>query len=519
MQAAIAWSYDLLSTEQQALFRRLTVFAGGGSLEAAGAVAMLDADPGFDGLEALTNLANNSLVHLEQQEDGDARFTLLETTREFGIELLIANGEERETRRRHATWCLHLVDEAWPSFATRVNQEIWLTRLELEHDNLRSAIIWIDQSGDSKAALHLCGRLFWFWYVRGYLSEGRRWLERELDRATNAPDAIRARGLLGLAVLAHWQGDDIRAAPCLAESLELSQKIRDDWGMTFTTGILGIVAEDAGDFEFALSLEMEALRLAQSLGDRSNAALVLTHLGVIAWGLGDIDLAILRWQEALETQRELGDAWSAAISSGYLGLAACIQNRLADAHSFLTESLLVHQSIRTQEEIAHGIVNFAVLAASSGQHATAARLFGAAEAARETMGLKLQEPEQSTDARAVEAARTGLSREMFAACWSAGRALDLEQAVADAMATHSEAPTRDDAKTEARGLKTLTARELEVLRLLVLGRTDREISTALFVSPRTAQGHVAKIFAKLEVNTRTAAVTTAMAAGIVPVPS
>jgi len=518
MQAAIAWSYDLLSMEQRALFRRLTVFAGGGALEAAEAVAIPGADMGnggIDGLERLSALADNSLLHLEQGNDGDARFTLLETTREFGIEQLIANGEETETRRRHAEWCLHLMDRAWPSFATRVNQEAWLDRIELEHDNLRAAIAWLDQAGESASALHLCSRLFWFWYVRGHLSEGRRWLERELERAPDASEAIRARGLLGLAVLAHWQGDDGRAAPCLAESLELSRKIGDDWGIAFATAGLGIVAEDAGDFDRAFSLFMEALKLAESVSDHSNEALLLTHLGVIAWGQGDITLAILRWEEALAMQRELGDAWSAAISSGHLGLAACILNQLARANAFLSQSLSTHWAMRTQEEIAHGIANFAVLAAVSGQHPRAARLFGAAAAERQIIGLKLYEPEKSTYSRAEEATRLGLSPEIYAACWAAGEALELKDAVAEALANPVDASGSVATKSDSQRLKTLTARELDVLRLLVLGRTDREIATALFVSPRTAQGHVAKIFSKLGVSTRTAAATTAIATGIV----
>jgi predicted ATPase/DNA-binding CsgD family transcriptional regulator len=519
MQGAIAWSYDLLSTEQQIMFRRLTVFAGGGSLEAAEAVAIRSDDSEIDGLEELSILADNSLLRLEQEGETDARFSLLETTREFGVQQLVASGEEVEMRQRHAEWYLQLVDDAWPAFASRINQTEWLDRIELEHDNLRSAIDWLDKSGDGVAALHLCSRLFWYWYVRGHLSEGRRWLEHALDQATEAPDSIRARALLGLAMLAHWQGDDARATPCLAESLQLSQKVGDEWGIAFTLGILGVVAEDAGDFDRALPLQLEALRLFQSMGDRSNVALSLTHLGVVEWGRGDIERATLRWQEALEAQRELGDTWSASSSLSYLGLAACSQGNFTSARSLLSESLSIRWAMRTQEEIASGIANFAVLAASSGQHAKAARLFGAAEVERDAIGLNLQEPERSTYAHAIEAARAGLSREVFAACWSNGQTLTPAEAVAEALAIDVTTPSRVVVQGESAGLTTLTGREFEVLRLLVLGRTDREIAAALFVSPRTAHGHVAKIFAKLGVNTRTAAATAAIAAGIVTAPS
>ncbi len=517
MQAAIAWSYDLLSTEQQTLLRRLTVFSGGGSVEAAEAVAFHVDYSERDSLNSLSELADNSLLSLGQEGSGDARFTLLETTREFGLEQLAANGEEAETRHRHVRWYADIVEQSWPSFATRVNQLVWLDRLELEHDNLRAALTWLDHAGDHVFALHLSGRLFWFWYVRGHLSEGRRWLERELEMAAEAPDSVRARGLLGLGILAHWQGDDQRAVPCLEEALELSQRAGDEWCVAFATGILGIVAEDAGDFDRALLLLTESLRLARLLEDRSNAALNLTHLGVVAWGLGDIDRATLVWREALDEQRELGDSWSASLSMSYLGLAACSQQQFRLARSLLGESLLVRCELRASEEIVHGIGNLAVFAALSGQHAQAARLFGAAEAERNAIGLKLQEPETSLYRRSVDTCRIGLSSEVFSACWDAGRGLRVEQAVAEALALDTETPNRLESNVNHVGIAKLSAREMEVLLLLSLGKTDKEIAATLFVSVRTAHGHVAKILTKLGVNTRTAAVTTAIAAGIVEV--
>jgi DNA-binding CsgD family transcriptional regulator len=284
-------------------------------------------------------------------------------------------------------------------------------------------------------------------------------------------------------------------------------------------GILGILAEDAGDFDRAYPLQLEAMKLSRALGDRSNAALSLTHVGVIQWGQGREDDAIASWQEALATQRELGEAWGASISLSYLGLAACNRSRFGEAADFLAESLAMRWAMRTQEEIAHGIANFGVLAAVSGQHAVASRLLGAAEALREAIGLELQEPERSVYARATDAARGGLHVDVFTACWSAGRALPPAQAVAEALATRGDHAEPPGARPPVLGTASLTSREHEVLRLLVLGRTDREIAAALFVSPRTVHGHVANIFSKLGVNTRTAAVTTAIAAGILPAPA
>jgi non-specific serine/threonine protein kinase len=218
------------------------------------------------------------------------------------------------------------------------------------------------------------------------------------------------------------------------------------------------------------------------------------------------------WEEALQAQRSVGDEWGASVSLSYLGLAACGLRQLSLAATYLGESLSLRWAIRSQEEVAHGIANFGVLAAASGQHALAARLLGAAEFGREVIGLSLQEPERSTYDLAAQTAQAGLSLEVFAACWAAGRALATSQAVEEALATMPEVPGARTVGTD----NGLTSRELEVLRLLAQGRTDREIAEALYVSLRTAHGHVGNILAKLGVNTRTAAVTTALAAGIIP---
>jgi DNA-binding NarL/FixJ family response regulator len=171
--------------------------------------------------------------------------------------------------------------------------------------------------------------------------------------------------------------------------------------------------------------------------------------------------------------------------------------------------------MRAQEEIAHGIANFAVLAASSGQHAKATRLFAAAQTERDTIGLKLQEPEKTLYTQSEDVARLGLSQEMFNECWQAGRALHAEQAVAEALALEMEPPAYRAQPTDTPGIARLSIREMEVLQLLALGRTDRDIATALFVNVRTVHGHVATILARLGVSTRTSAVTTAIAAGII----
>jgi predicted ATPase/DNA-binding CsgD family transcriptional regulator len=512
MRDAIAWSYHLLRPEEQMLFRRLSVFEGGGTLEAAEAVGVDDREPGIDGLESLTILADNSMVQMVEGVDGEPRFVLLETTREFGREQLVASGEEAATLRRHAGWCLQLADEGWHSFCSRINQSPWLDRMELEHGNLRAALSWMLDVGDIDAALTLGGQLFWFWYVRGHLVEGTEMLERALSRGDSASAQARAPALLGLGVLAHWQGDDTRATACLEECLLLSHNIGDQWLTAFTLGILGVVAEDAGEFDRSVPLQGEALRRFQAMGDRSNAALSMTHLGVVAWGSGDTDAAIPLWEEALAWQREVGDTWGASVSMSYLGLAACDRGEFDRATDLLSESLAMRWSLRTQEEISHGIANMATLAAACGEHNRAARLFGAAEAEREAINLMLQEPERSRYARAIDDVRQHLDRDRFTAAWDTGRQMPPEDAVNEALDWRPAASA--PAEVDSSPATAFTPRELEVLSLLMLGKTDREIAESLFLSVRTAHGHVANILTKLDVHTRTAAVTAAIATGV-----
>ena len=512
MRDAIAWSYHLLREEEQALFRNLSVFVGGGSLEAAEAISK-DLDlPGIDGLEGLTMLATNSMVQMAEGVGGEPTFTLLQTTREFGLEQLAAHDETEAARRRHAEWCLRLTDDAWQMFASRLDHGTWLDRMESTHGNLRLALEWLDETGDTASALLLSGRLSWFWYVRGHLVEGRQWLERTLERGAEAPPDTRARALLGLAILTHWQGDDAQATACLEECLALSKAIEDAWLTAFALFMLGVVAEDTGDFERAIPLQEDAHRRFLELGDRANAALSMTHLGIVAWGAGDLDAAIPRLEAALQAQRELNDTWAASVSLSYLGFAACDRQQFDHAAAYFTESLVMRWGMRTQEEVAHGIANFATLAAALGQYHRAARLFGAAAAEREAIHLMLQEPERSRYARAVDDTRHHLPDDAFTAAWEEGRRLTPEQAVSEAL-TQLPEPRAEPGIATAPDDR-LTPREMDVLSLLVQGKTDREIAEALFVSVRTAHGHVANILAKFKVHTRTAAVAAAIAAGI-----
>jgi non-specific serine/threonine protein kinase len=533
MRDAIAWSHDLLSPEEQALFRRLAVFAAGCTLGAAEAVGRrrvpagpagggahdpVAADRGPSTLDLVASLVDKSLLRRADGADGEPRFEMLETVREFGLERLAASGEEAAARRGHAGELLALARRAEPALYGGQDQVLWLDRLAADHDNLRAALGWAIEH-DPETALHLAGALFWFWYVRGHLSEGRGWLGRALAAAAGAPDAARARALLGAGMLADRQGDEVDAAGYLTESLALSRRLGDPVGTCLALGLLGLEAEDAGDYGRATAFLDEALALDAAAGHalpEPVATAALAHLGIAAWGRGDAERAAALWEEALAAHRTSGDDWGAANALAYLGLLACERRSLGRAAALLGESIALFGATGSLENVAGGLANAATLAAARGETDRAARLFGAAEALRETIGGRLGLPERAVYERAVGAVRTALGEGAFATAWAAGRALPVDQAVADATAATAEPAPEAPGRAAERSGAGLTAREREVLRLLVAGHTDRQIAEALFISPRTAHGHVANIFAKLGVSTRTAAVATALQTGLVP---
>jgi non-specific serine/threonine protein kinase len=236
--------------------------------------------------------------------------------------------------------------------------------------------------------------------------------------------------------------------------------------------------------------------------------LVLNHLGVVAWGRGQTGQALEHWETALAIQREIGDLWGAAVALIFLGIAACESGDLERAFAMNRESLTYFWEYRNAEDIAHGLSNMAMVLVAAGYPERSARLFGAADSARAVVGSTVKEPERSIFNRYIEQCQNALEADAFTAAWNAGRALVLEDAVAEAMLPVET--TRGDATR----MFDLTEREVEVLRLLAEGKSDRTIGEMLFISTRTAQAHVSHILGKLGVPSRSAATTLAIREGI-----
>jgi non-specific serine/threonine protein kinase len=401
-----------------------------------------------------------------------------------------------------------MIQAARPAYQTRRDMGPWLDRFEEEHDNIRSVLDWQLATGEAATALELCGGLYWFWYIRGYLAEGRARIERALEMSPGAPAQSRSRAYLGAAMMAHWQGDDERAVPWVTEAIELARQCGDEYGAVFGMGVLALVAEDSGQFEEAVEPLERALELAEQGGFPPTVALIMDHLGVVAWGRGQQEQAIAFWEKGLAIHRDIGDLWGASIALSYLGIAACERRDPASALPMLRESLVYRWEMRNTEDVAHGLSNLAMVAVAAGEFERAARLFGTAESTHELIGNPVKEPERSIYERSIDKARAGMDPTSFQEAWTAGRALNLETAVGEAMAPIELARGPDARPYD------LTARELEILKLIAVGKSDREIGDELFISTRTAQTHVSHILGKLGVSSRSAATNMAIREGI-----
>jgi predicted ATPase/DNA-binding CsgD family transcriptional regulator len=533
MRDAIAWSYDLLTPAEQALFHRLAVFVGF-SLEAAEWVGGRESGvggtrtqgdttsdlrpPTSDSpsvLDLLASLLDSSMLRPVPGTDDAPRYALLETIREFGVEHLIAEGEEEATRRAHAAYYLALAESARPALMG-AEQGFWLERLEIEHDNLRVALNWLSAAGETEASLRLAATLWRFWQMHGHWSEGRSWLKRTLAGNTAPSSWARAEALLGAGALAHLQGDHEQAAVTLQEALRCFRTFQDERGLVETLTEMGNAASNRADHDQAISAYEGALALCRRLDDQVGIADALHNLGNVAYDRGERDRAKDLWEQSLALEQVLGRANGIAISLLNLGIVAQERGNGAQATTLLTEALTLFAELGVQEGIAWCFDGLGrVLAPLRPDLAT--RWLAAADAVRTAIDAPIPDHRRPAHDCAVATARASLGDTAFAAAWAEGGALPLAQAIAKALAVGASVPmpsvltTRsNDAAIERLGL---TTREQEILRLLVEGRTNPEIAAALFISHKTVRAHVTSILGKLGAETRTAAATYAVRHG------
>jgi predicted ATPase/class 3 adenylate cyclase/Tfp pilus assembly protein PilF len=477
LRGAIDWSHDLLSGDEQKLFRRLAVFVGGSTLEAIESVCNIEDDLKI--LETVESLVGKSLVK-QTEAHGEPRFVTLETIREYAADRLIAAGDEEAVRERYWHYFLALAEEAEPK-SVGAEQAKWLRRLDDEHDNLRSALDWSLAQAGSEGGLRLCGALQRFWWTRGYLSEGREWCMRVLAKAgAQERTRERARALKAAGVLAYQQGDYPAARALDEECLAIQRQLGDRRGIAGSLNNLGLVACDQGDFPAARLLHEESLTIVRELGDRKGIANSLNNLGNVAYDQGDFSSARGLYEESLAIARELSDREGVARVLGNLGNVAKHQgdfpsaralheeslaikrelgyrqriasslNSLADlarderdfvsAQALYREALVIGRELGEKLRIAFSLEGLAAVVAALGSSLRAARIWGAADRLRAEAGSPLPPKDRPDYDRRVAAARTRGDNVAFDRAWQEGRALTLEQAMELALKETVEEP-------------------------------------------------------------------------------
>jgi non-specific serine/threonine protein kinase len=518
MRDTIAWSYDLLGPEEQALFRYLAVFVGGFTLEAATAVA--DARSlGLDPVDGIGKLLDQSLLRRLDSgaaEAGDEpRYGMLETIREFGVERLRDHGEEAATRSAHAAFFLALAETAeLPLHGAEAGQARWMARIDTEIGNVRSALDWLHAAGESIQVLRLATALESYWGVRSFDTAFRDWVVPALRASPEAPVALRTSALYGLITRMRMLGE-VQAAIAYAEEAWSLAEAEDDPFIVgrahWSRGMVRAWCDEPALAEEALKQAVRRFRQTDRL---DFLALALAGHGAALMQRGDVANAAPLLDEALALSDQTDDAFGhASILSTRADLASA-QGDYPLAVRLFGEAVAEASAIGDERMVINTVVDLAGVALATGQGQRAAQLLGAAAARQKATGLiRLWSPVQVD--RTVKAVRSALGDATFEAAWSAGRALPWSDAVADARAVLSPPAPAPEPPARIEDDPRLTRREREVLALLGERLTDSEIAARLYLSPRTVEGHVANILAKLDVQNRRQAIAVAVQRGLI----
>jgi predicted ATPase/DNA-binding NarL/FixJ family response regulator len=555
LRETIAWSYQLLSVSEQRLFRRMSVFVGGSTLIAVGAVCH-DSEAQPEVLDRVAALVEKSLLQPVESVTTEPRFRLLETIREYGLDQLAASGESEMVGRSHAEYFLTLSEAAEPGLAG-ADWRSWRWRLDAERENLRAALGWAAAWGETEIALGLVGPL-WRWFRPDAIAEGRRWVQEALALPGSAGPA-RALVLHTLGVLAMQQGEyrvaaaawkesisvwravgDIprlaealmylgsiyrpsaRAVPALlGESLALARQVGDPRLLALALGFLAWQVLQSDGPATASRLLAEALPLARVPGDPWELIWVLYVSGLLAVRERDYATATARFAEVLDLARGARDSMMAALALAASGRAALQERDAHRASTLFCDGLVLSRDAGFAVGLAYHLEGIAMVYCERSQHERAARLLGAASAAYALVDVPGLVPYSSLVDQAVAALRQRLGSQKFSTLHAEGRELTRVEAIAEALtvaadidlANHDDVPVAGPSTLVSRlpAPDHLTAREVEVLRLLAAGHSNPEIAAALVLSVKTVERHLANLYAKIGARGRVDAATYAVA--------
>jgi non-specific serine/threonine protein kinase len=554
LKGTLDWSYDLLSEPERVLFGRLSTFAGGWTLEALEVVGSGGGVEEGEVLDLLSGLVEKSLVVAKGSDEAGMRYRLLEPVRQYALERLEESGEAEAAKRAHAQHFLAMAEEAEPELLGPRETE-WYDRLEQEHDNIRVALSWSLEGADPELGVRLAGAIWWFWHRHGHLSEGLTGLDEGLAKGGGASAIARAKALAGIGWMAFGQADLARMKESATEGLKLSSEAGlGGYHRALFLEVLGSASWQEGDHERATKLAEESLKLSRKVNDLGGMAESLLILGAAAlWGSGDLEQARAFFEEGLAISREFGSASilrsclnslavtfllqrdlerAAALAEeaaalcresadrtllplplNNLGWVALLGGDLERAEALHKESLALSRELGGSMGTLVFLEGLACDAGAKEEAERAARLFGAAEALRETMALPLESALRALEEPYLLGARSQLKESAWTEAWEEGRGMSMEAAIEYALSEEESSTTTPSSTPEHPA--GLTSREVEVLGLVATGMTNAQVAQRLFLSPRTVQRHLNSIYRKLEVSSRAAATRFASEHGLV----
>lgn len=439
LRGAIRWSHDLLGPAAQAMFRRLAVFRGGATLEAVETVAGATAETGTDVLDPIASLVDNSLLLHDPQPDGESRFRMLDTIREFADDQLSTSSERQEIRARHAQYYGTLAQTAEPAL-TGPDQATWLERLEREHDNFRAALGYVAESGPPETGLALAATLGRFWERHGYSAEALTWLSLFLDRAPHAPPHLRAKALNVAGNLARSRGEYGVAVERYERALALRREAQDPRGIAIALNNLGVTAKDQGDYARARDFLEESLTIKRQAGEQRGIAVTLNNLGLTAKAQGDLAAAARYFDESFDLFQELGDHWGQALIVNNMGTLACAMGEYERALALHKTSLAGRRAMKEKWGVAECLEGLARVAEATGASLEAVRLLGAADRLRQNYGFPLPPDERPLLDGLTAALRAALGEDAFQSGWAAGREWTPDEALEAGLAFAPPAP-------------------------------------------------------------------------------
>lgn len=384
LRGAIDWSYDLLDAGEQTLFRRLAVFAGGCTIEAAEAICNAEADLPLEVLDGLASFVDKSLLKQEEGLDGEPRFVMLRTIREYAREKLWESEEAAKIHDRHLEYFLELAERAEPNLVG-ANQAVWFSLLEREHDNLRAAMEWALDGGHREAGLRVAASVWWFWHIYGFVSEGRRWLETLLAASEDASPPVKAKALYRAGHLAWLQGEYGQTTSLCNLSLSLSREVDSKHNSACSLVLLGYMEADT---RRKVEMWAEALELFREAEFTWGVAYAVHLRGRIAHSQGRFEEAAALYEESADLWRQIGDPWGIGWSLNALAWVARARGDLVQAAALLEESLAVRKAHGYKSGIATSLYDLGNIMREQGNYERAAELFEESLALRRDLGAK-----------------------------------------------------------------------------------------------------------------------------------